>query len=64
VPRADGYRIYLGVYVKPIARFTKLYMAAIEPFRRFIVYPALLGGVRDTWIERFAGDRRPATGPS
>jgi hypothetical protein len=46
VPRPGGYRFYLGVYVKPVSRLTPLYMAAIEPFRRFIVYPALMKRLR------------------
>ena len=53
VLRGDGYRLYLGVYVKPIAWFTRAYMAAIEPFRRFVVYPALLRRVRERWIQKF-----------
>ena len=53
VPRPEGYRLYVGVYVKPIARFTRQYVAAIEPFRRFIVYPAVLGRLRERWIERY-----------
>jgi hypothetical protein len=57
VRREGGYRLYLGVYVKPIARFTRLYMAAIEPFRRFVVYPAILRKLRARWIETY---RRPA----
>ena len=53
VPREDGYRLYVGVYVKPIAWFTRLYMTAIEPFRRFVVYPAVLARLRERWIERY-----------
>jgi len=30
----------LAVYVKPVTRLTPLYVALIDPFRRFIVYPA------------------------
>jgi len=33
-----GYRLYLGVYVRPVSWLTPLYMALIDPFRRF-VYP-------------------------
>jgi len=49
VPRDGGYRFYFGVYVEPVSRWTALYMAAIEPFRRFIVYPAMLGRLRADW---------------
>ena len=47
---ASGYRFYWGIYVKPVSRFTGLYMAAIEPFRRFIVYPTILRRLRASWI--------------
>jgi Protein of unknown function (DUF2867) len=48
-----GYRLYWGIYVKPISRLTPLYMSLIEPFRRFIVYPAILGRIRRAWIARY-----------
>jgi hypothetical protein len=40
VPRPGGYTLYMAIYVKPVSRFTGLYMAMIDPFRRFIIYPA------------------------
>jgi hypothetical protein len=49
-PRADGYRLYLAVYVKPVSRLTRVYMLILEPFRRFIIYPQLLRSVRRAWI--------------
>ena len=54
VPRGDGYRLYWAVYVKPVSRLTSLYMAIIEPFRRFVVYPSILGGIRRAWVQRYA----------
>jgi hypothetical protein len=48
-----GYRLYWAIYVKPISWFTPIYMALIEPFRRFVVYPALLGRLRQAWRERY-----------
>jgi hypothetical protein len=54
VPRGEGYRLYWAVYVKPVSRFTPLYMAMIEPFRRFVVYPSILGGIRRAWAQRYA----------
>jgi hypothetical protein len=50
----DGYRLYWGIYVKPVSRLTPLYMALIEPFRRFVVYPAIFRRLRRAWIERYA----------
>ena len=52
-----GYRLYLAVYVKPVSRLTPLYMAFIEPFRRFIVYPAIVRLYRQAWEERYPRSR-------
>jgi hypothetical protein len=51
---AGGYRLYWAVYVKPTSWLTPFYMALIEPFRRFIVYPSLLAQIRRAWMERYA----------
>jgi hypothetical protein len=45
-----GYRLYWAIYVAPVSRFTAVYMAMIEPFRRFVVYPSILGRLRKEWI--------------
>jgi hypothetical protein len=50
-----GYRLYWGVYVKPTSWLTPLYMALIEPFRRFIVYPALFSRIRRRWERHYGG---------
>ncbi len=52
-PRADGYRLYWGVYVKPVSWLTPVYMGVIEPFRRFIVYPTILRRLRQTWMRAY-----------
>lgn len=49
VPKPGGWRLYWAIYVENVSRFTPLYMAAIEPFRRFVVYPALLESLRAAW---------------
>jgi hypothetical protein len=36
---AAGYRFYFAVYVRQVSLFTPFYMAAIDPFRKLIVYP-------------------------
>ena len=46
---ATGYRFYWGIYVRPVGRITGLYMRLIDPFRRFIIYPAILRRVRAAW---------------
>jgi len=47
--RADGYRFYFAVYVRRTTWITPLYMGLIDPFRRWIIYPALLKKIRATW---------------
>ena len=55
VESADSYRFYFAVYVRNAGRLTPFYMALIDPFRKLIVYPALLRSVRTAWNET-AGD--------
>jgi hypothetical protein len=50
-----GYLAYLAIYVEPVHRFTRLYMRAIAPFRRLVVYPAIIRKVQSTWAERYGG---------
>lgn len=52
-----GYRGQLAVLVKPNGLFGKAYMAAIKPFRHWIVYPALLRMIGREWRE---GAGRPS----
>ena len=47
------YRFYFAVYVREVGPFTPLYMAAIDPFRRLVVYPALLGELRARWARAY-----------
>jgi hypothetical protein len=56
VETAVGYRFYFGVYVRNVGRFTPLYMALIDPFRKFVVYPSLLRTVRASWNQTFGAD--------
>jgi len=54
----DGYVAYLGVFVRPVHRFTGLYMKAIAPFRRLVVYPAVIRKMQRAWAERYGGTTR------
>jgi hypothetical protein len=47
--RADSYRFYFAVYVRQRTWITPLYMGLIDPFRKWIIYPALLKRIRATW---------------
>jgi hypothetical protein len=49
-----GYRLYWAIYVKPVRWITPAYMALIDPFRRWIVYPQILDKVREQWIRLYA----------
>jgi Protein of unknown function (DUF2867) len=53
VETATGYRFYLGVYIRTVSLFTPFYMALIDPFRKWIVYPSLLRSVRARWDQAF-----------
>ena len=52
----DGYLAHLGVFVRPVHRFTRLYMGAIAPFRRLVVYPAIIRKMQTAWAERYGGE--------
>jgi hypothetical protein len=56
VETADGYRFYFSVYVRSVGRFTPIYMALIDPFRKLVVYPSLLRTVRVSWNQTFGAD--------
>jgi hypothetical protein len=46
---AGGYRFYFAVYVRPRTWITPFYMGLIDPFRKWIIYPAMLKTIRATW---------------
>ena len=54
VERPGGYRFYWAIYVRPVGRITSWYMKAIDPFRRLIIYPAVLRQVRAAWARDVA----------
>jgi uncharacterized protein DUF2867 len=47
--RADGYRFYFAVYVDQGKWITPFYMGLIDPFRKWIIYPAMLKTIRTAW---------------
>ena len=55
IETASRYRFYLAVYVRSVSRWTSVYMAAIAPFRKLIVYPSLLRSVRVNWDRTIVG---------
>lgn len=48
-----GYDLYWGIYVEKTGWLTPLYMGLVDPFRRHIVYPATLSGIKRAWQGRF-----------
>ena len=53
VDRGEGrYRGQMGVYVKTRGLPGEIYMLLIEPFRRVIVYPALMRQIESMWSAR------------
>jgi hypothetical protein len=50
---ANGYSLWFAVYVKKLNWFTPIYMALISPLVKWIIYPAMLKGVRRRWEKTF-----------
>ena len=51
-----GYRFYFAIYVRERGWITRVYMAAIDPFRRCVIYPAILRQIQRDWTEAFGMD--------
>jgi len=49
VERPSSFRLYWAIYVRPVGRLTAWYMRLIDPFRRVIIYPAVLRHIRAVW---------------
>jgi uncharacterized protein DUF2867 len=50
---ANGYALWFAVYVKKLNWFTPIYMALISPLLKWIIYPAMMNGVRRRWEKTF-----------
>jgi hypothetical protein len=53
VETSDGYRFYFAVYVRNRGWITPVYMALIDPFRKWMVYPAILRQIEGDWNRAF-----------
>jgi hypothetical protein len=51
-----GYRFYFAIYVRRRGWITPVYLAAIDPFRRWVIYPAILRQIESDWTEAFGMD--------
>ena len=45
----EGHLLYWAVYVRPVGVVTRAYMALIDPFRRWVVYPSILRRIQRGW---------------
>ncbi|MGD2151929.1 MAG: DUF2867 domain-containing protein [Gemmatimonadales bacterium] len=52
-PASDGYTMYWAIYVRETGGLTPIYMSLIDPFRRYIVYPAIVRTVERNWAARW-----------
>lgn len=55
VEQSASYRLYWAIYVRPVGRLTAWYMRLIDPFRRFLIYPAVLRYLRAAWSRGGSG---------
>jgi hypothetical protein len=56
-----GFRGQMAVLVRPNGLLGAMYMAAIKPFRRVIVYPAMISQIERAWRRRRRPRRRQAS---
>ena len=52
-PTPDGYQLFWAIHVLPVSVWTRPYLALINPFRRWLVYPALLRRMHESWTQAF-----------
>lgn len=50
---ANGYVVWIAVYVRRLNWFTPIYMALITPMLKTIIYPAMVRGCKQRWEKRF-----------
>jgi uncharacterized protein DUF2867 len=48
-PTTGGTELLWAIHVVPVGAWTRPYLAAIAPFRRFLVYPGLLHRFHEEW---------------
>jgi hypothetical protein len=50
---ANGYRLWIAIYVKKLNWFTPIYMALISPLLKWVIYPAMRKGMKRRWEEAY-----------
>jgi hypothetical protein len=58
-PQPGGHRLTWAIHVRPVGRVTAWYMRLIDPFRRLLIYPAVLRYIRNAWELRASDPSRP-----
>jgi hypothetical protein len=56
VERPTGHRLYWAIYVRSVGRITSWYMRLIDPFRRLVIYPAVLRYIHTAWSHDASSD--------
>ena len=56
-PASNGYQLFWAIHVLPVSGWTKPYLALIDPFRRWLVYPSLLRRFNEAWSREFESAR-------
>ncbi|MAE96003.1 MAG: hypothetical protein CL910_15200 [Deltaproteobacteria bacterium] len=57
-PTKGGYRALWAIHVAPVGPITRFYMALITPFRRSLIYPAVLRQVHRKWVAAYGTQGR------
>jgi hypothetical protein len=53
VEMPEAYRFYFAIYVRNRSWLTPVYMTLIDPFRKWVVYPAILRQIESNWAKAF-----------
>jgi hypothetical protein len=51
-PTTAGYQINWAIYVKKVNGLTPFYMALIDPFRHWLIYPIIIRHLEQAWVGR------------
>ena len=58
--KADGYDLYVAIYVKKLNWRTPIYMALVSPILNWVIYPAVKKTIKRNWEERFSAPQIPS----
>ena len=58
--KADGYDLYVAIYVKKLNWRTPIYMALVSPILNWVIYPAIKKTIKRNWEERFSAPQIPS----